>query len=107
MAVKLNRPRSQKQQPGQKQKNPRPVNGGGQTRNTGKSQNQNPPIEWPASPAEFLATDFDRLLAAQVTRFIVGNQLGPVGIGLRPGRGVSLDGLYAFQTTTSFSRHTP
>src|SRR5256886_10042958 len=42
----------------------------------------------------------DRLLAAQVTRLIVGNQLGPVGIGLRPRRRVSLYGLYADRKST-------
>src|SRR5947208_3596713 len=77
------------------------------TSDAGTTKNQHPPIERPAAPAEFLAADFNRLLAAQVTRFIVGNQLGPVGIGLCRRRRVSRYGLHAFQTTTSFSRLTP
>src|SRR6266566_3110557 len=99
--------RLQKQHTGRIQEKLRTVVGRGRTNCAGNTYNQNAPVERPAPPAEFLAADFDGLLAAQVTRFLIGNQLGPVGIGVSRRRRIALHGLYAFQTTTSFSRLTP
>ena len=107
IAVQFDLIRFQQQHCGRIQKKLHSIDRHGHTCNAGTTQNQNPPIERPAPPAEFLAADFDRLLAAQVTRLIVGNQLRPVGIGFRRRRRVPLYGLHAFQTTTSFSRLTP
>src|SRR5258706_12813879 len=53
--------------------------------NAAKTQNENAPVERPASPRELFAADFDRLLSAQVARLILGNQLRPIGIGFRRG----------------------
>src|SRR6266704_3282598 len=106
IAIHFDLIRLQQQHAGRIQKKLRAIKGRNHAHNAGKNQNQNPPVERPAPPAEFLAANFDRLLAAQVTRLLVGNQLGPVGIGLRRRR-IPLYGLHAFQTTTSFSRLMP
>src|SRR5215472_2083348 len=71
-------------------------------------EKQHAAIERPAMAAQLLAANFNGLLAAQITRLIVGSQLGPVTLtGLRRRGRVPLHGLQAFQTTTSFSKATP
>src|SRR5260370_6256183 len=84
----------------------RAVVGCGHTDGAGKSQNQNAAVERPAPPGEFLAADFDRLLAAQVAPLVLRDEFGTIGVRLRAGR-VSMDSLYAFPTTSSFSKFTP
>src|SRR5579859_1804171 len=71
-------------------------------------ENQDAAIERPAATAEFLAANLDGLLATEVARLFVGNQLRPVTVArFRSRSGVPLHGLQAFQTTTSFSKATP
>src|ERR1700722_3116301 len=62
-------------------------------------------IEGRAAASEFLATDFDRLLTAQITRLVFVKRVGPVRIGIRR-CGVARHGLFAFHTTTSCSSST-
>src|SRR5580698_8078370 len=81
----------------------------GQSGSDGGSRNrqhQDAAIERPASTAKFFAANFERLLAAEVTRLLVGEQFRAVRLG--GGRcTAALHGFYAFQTTTSCSRMTP
>src|SRR5712664_1058764 len=107
MRLPFNSIRLHQQHAGRIKKKLHPIERHGHTCNAGKTQDKNTPIERPAPSGEFLAADIDRLLAAQVTRLIVGNQLGPVRTSLCRRRRVSLYGLHAIQTTTSFSRTTP
>src|SRR6266481_2370779 len=107
IAVHFDLIRLQQQHAGRVQKKLRAVIGGGRAHNAANTQNEDTPIEWPASSAKFLAADFDGLLTAQVTRLVVGKQLRPVRIGFSRSRRAPRYGLHAFQTTTSFSRLTP
>src|SRR5579859_8018215 len=62
---------------------------------------QNAPVEGPGPAAEFLAADFDRLLATQIARLIVTGKFRPIRVGVR--RGAPRYGLQPFQITTSSS----
>ena len=90
IAVQLDLIRLEQQHAGRIQKKLRSGDRNGQTHNSGDGENQHAAIERPAPPAEFLAADFDGLLAAQVARLLVGNQLRPVGLGLLPPRSRSV-----------------
>src|SRR6266568_725431 len=75
---------------------------------TRSSENQDSAVKRPAAATEFFAANLDGLLAAQVARLFVGNQLRPVTlVSFCRSGGVPLHGLQAFQTTTSFSKATP
>src|SRR5260221_359655 len=66
---------------------------------------QNAAIERPAAAAEFLAADFDGLLAPQIAWLFIAQQLGPVCVGVRC-RGAARYGLHAVPMTTSCSSST-
>src|SRR4029077_173670 len=79
--------------------------GGGHARDSHHTDKQNATVERPTPPAEFLAADFDGLLAPQIARLIVAEQLRPVGLAIRC-RGAACYGFHAFQMTTSCSSST-
>src|SRR5258708_25271867 len=106
IAVHYDLVRLQQQHAGRVQEKLRAVVRSSHAHNAAKTQYKYTPIERPASSAKFLAADFDGLLTAQVTRLVVGQQLGTIGVGICRRR-VALYGLHAFPTTTSFSRLTP
>ena len=63
--------------------------------------------ERPAAPCKFLAANLYRLLAAQVARLFIGQQLRTVRIRLGSAAAIPGDGFYAVHTTTSFSSSKP
>src|SRR5271154_1431395 len=67
-------------------------------------------VQRPVAPAKFFAPNFQRLLAAQVARFFVGDQLRTIVFGFSRSRRCATgagDGFYASHSTTSCSSVTP